>query len=60
MQRDICRLIRNPQELIKQFKRSYEEALGSSRATQGHTMRNAPKAYYYMRPNNDYGNENSS
>ncbi|KAK9496120.1 hypothetical protein V1508DRAFT_401417 [Lipomyces doorenjongii] len=60
LQRDISRLIRNPQELIKQLKRSYEEALGSSRATQGHTMKNALKAYYYMRPNNDYGKENSS
>ncbi|KAK9344026.1 hypothetical protein V1522DRAFT_411618 [Lipomyces starkeyi] len=58
MQRDICGLIRNPQELKKKIKRSYEEALGSSRATQCHTMRKAPKSYYYMRPNKDYGKEN--
>ncbi|KAK9341886.1 hypothetical protein V1522DRAFT_443070 [Lipomyces starkeyi] len=44
MQRDIRGSIRNPQEIIQKFKRSYEEALGSSRATQGHTMRNAPKS----------------
>ncbi|KAK9481453.1 hypothetical protein V1527DRAFT_493571 [Lipomyces starkeyi] len=58
MQRDICRSIRSPEELIKKFKRPYEEALGSSRAMPGHTMRKAPKSYYYMRPNNDYAKEN--
>ncbi|KAK9234053.1 hypothetical protein V1525DRAFT_414317 [Lipomyces kononenkoae] len=58
MQRDLCdSIIRSPQELINKLKRPYEEALGFSRPT-GHTMRKAPKSYYYMGPNNDYVKDN--
>ncbi|KAK9488981.1 hypothetical protein V1527DRAFT_456785 [Lipomyces starkeyi] len=58
MQRDFCRSIRSPKNLIKKFKRPYGEALGSSRAIPGRTMRQASNSYYYMRPNNDYAKEN--
>ncbi|KAK9347858.1 hypothetical protein V1522DRAFT_419843 [Lipomyces starkeyi] len=54
MQRDICRFITNPASFIAHFKRPYEEALGSSRSELNHTMRKAPKTYYYMRPQNEY------
>ncbi|KAK9486924.1 hypothetical protein V1527DRAFT_462091, partial [Lipomyces starkeyi] len=52
------RIPRSPEELIKKCKTPYEEALGSSRAMPGHTMRKASKSYYYMRPHNDYAKEN--
>ncbi|KAK9345933.1 hypothetical protein V1522DRAFT_405779 [Lipomyces starkeyi] len=52
MQRDICRFISNKAAFIAQFKRPYEEAVGTSRSVSSHTMRKAPKSYYYSRPQN--------
>ncbi|KAK9243953.1 hypothetical protein V1506DRAFT_555028 [Lipomyces tetrasporus] len=50
MRRDICCFIPNPASFIAHFKRPYEEALGRTRSEVSHTMRKAPKTYYYMRP----------
>ncbi|KAK9487534.1 hypothetical protein V1527DRAFT_495035 [Lipomyces starkeyi] len=52
MQRDISRFISNPAAFIAHFKRPYEEALGTTRSEPSHTMRKAPKSYFYMRPQN--------
>ncbi|KAK9482848.1 hypothetical protein V1527DRAFT_475132 [Lipomyces starkeyi] len=52
MQRDICRFISNPAAFIAHFKRPYEETLGTTVSEPSHTMRKAPKSYFYMRPQN--------
>ncbi|KAK9319346.1 hypothetical protein V1517DRAFT_376569 [Lipomyces orientalis] len=54
MQQDMRRFITTPASYIAHFKRPYEEALGQSRSEVNHTMRKAPKTYYYMRPQNQH------
>ncbi|KAK9246506.1 hypothetical protein V1506DRAFT_574143 [Lipomyces tetrasporus] len=52
MQQDLCSFIRNQDEFIARYKRSYEAAMGRARSADGQTMRKAQKSYYYMRPQN--------
>ncbi|KAK9364360.1 hypothetical protein V1509DRAFT_636632 [Lipomyces kononenkoae] len=57
MQRDLCRYISNTAEFNAQFKRPYEEALGTARSAPSNTMRKAPRSYFYMRPQNRSQND---
>ncbi|KAK9251276.1 hypothetical protein V1507DRAFT_499494 [Lipomyces tetrasporus] len=52
MQQDLCSFIRNQDEFIARYKRSYEAAMGRARSADGQTMTKAQKSYYYMRPQN--------
>ncbi|KAK9235976.1 hypothetical protein V1525DRAFT_420843 [Lipomyces kononenkoae] len=52
MQQDLCSFIRNHDEFVARYKRSYEVAMGGARSADGQTMRKAQKSYYYMRPQN--------
>ncbi|KAK9341988.1 hypothetical protein V1522DRAFT_425592, partial [Lipomyces starkeyi] len=53
MQRAFYRYFSNKAvSFLSEFKRPYEEAVGTSRSVSSNTMRKAPKSYYYSRPQN--------
>ncbi|KAK9364466.1 hypothetical protein V1509DRAFT_650584 [Lipomyces kononenkoae] len=53
MQRAFYRHFSNKEaSFLSEFKRPYEEAVGTSRSGSSNTMRKAPRSYYYSRPQN--------